>query len=111
MALRDSKDSQEQHKAPHSGYQASTTLASAHLCSLYRVGLLLAGCPDFRGTPNFRLFYKHSEIAPRPAKTHIDKSYKFYHFKDFKVEGYIGLQAGKSQHRPLYTQFPSRPDP
>lgn len=54
MALRDGKDSQEQHKAPHSGEQATTDLASAHPCSLYRMGLLLAGCPDFRGTPHLQ---------------------------------------------------------
>lgn len=108
MALRDGEDSKEQREAPHSGQQATTTLARAHPCSLYRVGLLLAGCPDFSGTPNFRLLHKHCKIAPRLPKTHKDKSCKLYHSKDFKVEGYTGLQAGKSQHRPLYTKFPSR---
>lgn len=91
MALTDGQGSEEQHEAPHSGPREMASLASTHPLSLYRAGLLLAGCPDFRGTPNFRLLYKHSEIAPPPPKTHTDKNYKVYHSKDFSVEGYTGL--------------------
>lgn len=110
MALGDGESSEEQHKAPHSGSQEMASLASTHPLGLYRAGLLLAGCPNFRGTRNFRPLHKHSEIAPSLPKTHTDKNYKVYHSKDFNVEGYTGLQAGKSQHGPLYPKSPSKRD-
>lgn len=94
MALGDGKSSEEQYEVPHSGPQETASVASTHPLGLYRAGLLLAGCPDFRGTPNFRPLHKHSEIAPPLPKTLI-RTTKSTILKTTMLKGTHAFKLGK----------------